>query len=111
VDDLPSDVPRLRTLEHYLLQQLAAVRDAIEEADTPAGDADTGGDVPRWVITWQWVPRGQPRTGRLHRQDCWAAKGEPLTIRQVAEARRTRRIINCDLCHPTDPPPPDRPRS
>jgi hypothetical protein len=97
---LPGDVPRLRTVERWLLWQLAAVRRAIAQAESgelPRGYRD---DTPRYVIQWRWVKRGQPRTGVLHDADCWMAKGERLSWRQVQLEREGRRIVSCDVCEP-----------
>lgn len=101
--ELPGDLPRLWAVRHYLLIQLAAVNQAIEEAENgPPRDRPT---LPRWCIQWRYTPKGTPRTGVLHAADCWMAKGEKLTIREVQQLRKDpgRRIEPCEVCRPDRP--------
>ncbi len=100
---LPGDVPRLRTLERWLLLQLAAVRRAIEQAEHGAPRAVAAS--PRYVIQWRWVAKGQPRRGIVHAAGCWMAKGETLTPAQLAFERDQpgRRLELCDACKPQAP--------
>lgn len=94
-------MPRLRTVERWLLQQLAAVRRDIAQAESGELPRTYRDDTPRYVLQWRWVPRGQPRTGVLHDADCWMATGDRLTWRQVqVERRGGRRIQPCDVCRP-----------
>ncbi|MDT0377207.1 hypothetical protein RM572_00250 [Streptomyces sp. DSM 42041] len=104
MSDLPQDEPRLRTLERYLLVQLAAVRQAIQQIQDgpPRGHTDT---TPRWCIQWRFAPQGQPRRGIVHRADCWMADGEKLNGAQVNHERSKpgRSLEPCDQCRPEAP--------
>jgi hypothetical protein len=100
---LPDDAPRLRTLETYLLQQLAAVRRALAHAEQPTPgigppDAATA-DAPRWHLQWLPTGVGQPRRGVLHHRECFAATGEPYTAAGLAEEARRVGPAEVDLCH------------
>lgn len=102
---LPDDVPRLRTIERWLLLQLAAVRKAIEQAEDPAAVRRQQQAEARWVIQWRKVRKGEPKRGVVHEADCWMAKGEPLTPSQMAFEREQpgRRLEPCDACKPQAP--------
>ncbi|MFI9026313.1 hypothetical protein [Streptomyces sp. NPDC053560] len=99
--ELPRDVPRLRSIERYLLVQLAAVQRALQEAENSI-TTKPDSSPPRWGIAWKRAPVGQTRVGILHRADCWMAPRELLDARAVFEARRQegRRIEPCDSCKP-----------
>lgn len=101
MDDLPEDLPRLRTLRHYLLLRLAHVDRAIEQAEDDVPDRRTP-SPPRYLVMWRYTPVGTPRLGILHTADCWMAKGDRLTIREVQQLRQhpDRRIERCDVCSP-----------
>lgn len=101
--ELPEDLPRLWTIKQYLLLQLAAVDKAIETAEN-GGPRDAQA-VARWCIQWRYTPVGTPRLGVLHRADCWMAKGDKLTIREVQQLRQDpgQRIEPCDVCEPGQP--------
>lgn len=103
MSDYPPDVPRLRTIERYLLVQLAAVRRAIDEAEN--GTPRARPPAASWHIVWRWGPAGQPRVGTLHTADCFLARGDPLTTQQVQAARREpgKRVDMCETCQPQLP--------
>lgn len=103
MSEYPRDVPRLRTIEQFLLLQLAGVRRAIERAEN--GIEPAAPPRARWFVQWRFTPKGTPRTGVLHRGDCWMAEGDALTTQQVQESRRNpgRRILPCEQCKPVLP--------
>jgi hypothetical protein len=104
MSELPSDLPRLWTIRKYLLRQLAAIDRAIKQAEN--GITEQKPAAPRYVVMWRYTPVGTPRLGVLHTADCWMAKGERLTIREVQQLRRHdgRRIEPCDVCRPDTHP-------
>jgi hypothetical protein len=105
VPDLPLDLPRLHTLRQYLLRQLADVDRAIHQAEN--GITEQAQPSPaRYVVMWRYTPVGTPRLGIVHRAECWIAKGDHLTVREVQQLRRSagRRIEPCDVCTPDQPP-------
>lgn len=103
MSEYPRDVPRLRTIERYLLVQLAAVQRAIERAENGTPEPS----LPRadWSIQWRRARVGEIRVGILHRADCMLATGEPLDARAVQAQRRRegRRVEPCDACSPKLP--------
>lgn len=102
--EYPSDVPRLRTIERYLLLQLAAVQRAIEKAET--GITTKPADAPpRWSITWKRARVGEIRVGTVHRADCWMAPTRQYDARGIFEVRRRegQRLEMCDTCKPRLP--------
>jgi len=100
VSELPRDLPRLWTLKRYLLLLLTDVDRAIEQAENGPPRDKPG--PPRYVVMWRYTPVGTPRLGVLHTADCWMAKGQRLTIREVQQLRRSdaRNIEACDVCTP-----------
>lgn len=108
MSELPEDLPRLWTIKQYLLLQLAAVNRAIQQVEN--GVVEQSATLPRFIVMWRFTPVGTPRLGILHRADCWMAKGERLTIREVQELRQHdgRRIEPCDVCDPDTAQRPTR---
>lgn len=104
MSEYPRDLPRLRTIERYLLLQLAGVRRAIERAENDIPDRPAP-PAARWYVQWRFTPKGTPRTGVLHRGECFMADGDPLTAQQVQESRRApgRKILFCEQCKPVLP--------
>lgn len=100
MSDLSRDLPRLWTIKKFLLLQLADVDRAIKQAENGVTESAPG--PPRYVVMWRFTPVGTPRLGILHQADCWIAKGDRLTIREVQQLRRSpsRRIEPCDVCVP-----------
>lgn len=98
MSDYPPDVPRLRTIERYLLIQLAAVRRAIEAAERP----EPAPPPTRWCLVWHRTPAGQPRVAVLHRAGCILATGRPVDALAIAAVHRApdRALEPCDVCHP-----------
>lgn len=84
----------------FLLLQLAAVDRAIKQAEH--GIAEQPPPLPCFVVMWRFTPVGTPRLGILHSAECWTAKGERLTVREVQELRKQsgRCIEPCDVCGP-----------
>lgn len=100
MSELPEDLPRLWTIRKYLLLQLAQVDRAIEQAEN--GSPRDKPPQARWCVTWKRVPVREKRTGILHAADCWMAKGDKLTIREVQQLRQdpSRDIQPCEACKP-----------
>jgi len=109
MSELPGDLPRLWTLRKYLLMQLAAVDKAIKQAENGVTPSAPG--PARYVVMWRYTPAGTPRLGVLHHADCWMAKGERITIREVQQLRQHdgRRVEPCDVCTPDQPATAQRP--
>ena len=99
-EPLPGDLPRLWTIQKYLLVQLAQVNRAIEEAEN--GPRRDKPPPRRWCIQWRFTPKGTPRLGILHQADCWLATGDRMTLREIQQARQQpgREIRPCDTCTP-----------
>lgn len=99
-------MPRLCTIERYLLVQLAALRRAIEQADQDAGrtgHATRSADGrPRWHIEWHRVPVDQQRRGTMHRADRWTLRGPENTAHQLAQTAEQHggNVWPCDACNP-----------
>ncbi|MEO3749201.1 DUF6233 domain-containing protein [Streptomyces sp. B6B3] len=94
-DSLPPDPARLRILARWLELQLAAVREALDEAERP-----------RWWVQWTRRRQGEPKRGTLHREGCWRP-GEPdlnLAEARAVLAEHGERIARCDVCRPPDRP-------
>ncbi|WP_159029717.1 hypothetical protein [Streptomyces marincola] len=92
MNDMPSDLPRLRALATWLEAQLRAVRAAIEEAEERAG--------PRWWVQWMRTAAGEPRRGVLHRAGCWCPGAPDLHLADARRlvARHGSRIETCLVC-------------
>ncbi|RKN03829.1 hypothetical protein [Streptomyces radicis] len=100
MNDLPSDVPRLRALAAWLESQLGAVRKAIDAAEERDG--------PRWWVQWMRTAPGEPRRGVLHRAGCWCPGAPDL---HLADARRVLAehgtgIERCLVCRAEVTPQP-----
>ncbi|MFE2204540.1 DUF6233 domain-containing protein [Streptomyces rubiginosohelvolus] len=108
-DDLPPDLPRLRTLEtraaHYLTRIRARIA-AVEEQQTPASTAAPArpaagpgrAHTPDWGLAEAGI--GVPVT-EIHRGDCWA-RGRSLV---AVSAERARAELAdgaqpCAVCRP-----------
>lgn len=108
VNDLPPDLPRLRTLETWLAMSLDRVRQqiaAVEQqgkgqatAKQPEEPKPPRPRTPDWGIVG--VGTGTPIT-EIHRGDCWAA-GKAL--REVSRERAVAELADgarsCDVCRP-----------
>ncbi|MFI0914294.1 DUF6233 domain-containing protein [Streptomyces abikoensis] len=96
MNDLPPDLPRLRTVEMYLELQLQRVRKAIadQERHTQAKPA-----APEtWVL--QHIPSTKDRPiNWLHRASCHLAKGARLDRKEALLALAEPGVQACDACH------------
>ncbi|MBB4893579.1 hypothetical protein FHS39_002610 [Streptomyces olivoverticillatus] len=96
MNDLPPDLPRLRTLETYLELQLQRVRDAIEGLEPTKEETKAEG----WVLQHIPSPRDKPLSW-LHTSTCILAKGGArLTRREARLALAEAGVRPCETCHP-----------
>ncbi|MGW7433330.1 DUF6233 domain-containing protein [Streptomyces sp. NPDC054861] len=104
MSELPPDLPRLRTLEHWLVLSLDRVRSRIAEIETreaamrpvrvlPAG--------PGWVLSYL-RERGRPVADSVHIGDCKLAgpHRKPLNQDEARQAITAGGIRACEICRP-----------
>ncbi|MFI8942777.1 DUF6233 domain-containing protein [Streptomyces syringium] len=95
MNDLPPDLPRLRTVETYLDMQLQRVRAAIAEHEqrTKAEPATS----ETWIL--QHIPGAKDRPlNWLHRSSCHLAKGARLSRREAEIALAEPTVRPCGAC-------------
>ena len=102
VTDLPPDLPRLRTLETWLIYTLDRVRRQIADAERREAERQRGiqarPPAPDWLIE-------QGLSGRapvyVHVGDCWNAgkRSKPATREQALRALADR-VDPCPHCNP-----------
>ncbi|MGK5729745.1 DUF6233 domain-containing protein [Streptomyces sp. URMC 124] len=92
MNDLPPDLPRLRTLETYLELQLQQVREAIQRQERAQAEEEG------WTL--QRIPsgKGHPLLW-LHRTSCHLAKGARLSRQEAVLALGEPGVRVCDGCH------------
>ncbi|MGW4042932.1 DUF6233 domain-containing protein [Streptomyces sp. NPDC004721] len=103
MNDLPPDLPRLRTLETWLLLTLDRVRQQITEAERREQERQRGIDArppaPEWILE-QGLNRDSPPV-TVHEGGCHMAgkrwKGVP---RDVAVRALTEGVQACGHCRP-----------
>ncbi|MGW6588437.1 DUF6233 domain-containing protein [Streptomyces globisporus] len=113
-DDLPPDLPRLRTLETWAANYLTRIRMRIaaveqQQAQSQRPPAPTAAPAPpaagprrmqkpAWGLTEAGI--GTPVT-EIHRGDCWAGG---KTLRTVSEGRARAELASgaqaCTVCRP-----------
>lgn len=103
VNDLPPDLPRLRTLETWLALQLQAVRTAITAAETRERERQRGIAMrppqPDWLIE-QSIGRDAPPV-YVHVGGChMAGKRSKGATREAALRALTEGIDACPHCRP-----------
>ncbi|MET9438994.1 DUF6233 domain-containing protein [Streptomyces sp. NPDC006551] len=104
MSELPPDLPRLRTLEHWLVLSLDRVRARIAEVETreaalrPVRVLPEG---PGWVLAYLRVG-GRPVADSIHIGDCRMAGKitKPLSRDEARHALTAGGIRACDICRP-----------
>ena len=104
MNDLPPDLPRLRTLETWLTYTLDRVRQQIADLERREQERQHGERArppqPEWLIEY-----GLNKTNvvAVHAGDCWAAKKSgrcrPVTREQAVDALR-QQVTACTHCRP-----------
>lgn len=104
MSELPPDLPRLRTLEHWLALSLDRVRARIAEVETreaamrPVRLLPEG---PGWVLSYL-RERGRPVADSIHIGDCRLAgqNARPLGRDEARQALTAGGIRACEICRP-----------
>ncbi|MFF2306040.1 DUF6233 domain-containing protein [Streptomyces sp. NPDC058128] len=104
MSELPPDLPRLRTLEHWLVLSLARVRERIAEVETreaalrPVRPRPEG---PGWGLSFL-REGGRPVADSIHIGDCpmTAPHRRPLSREEARQALTAGGIRACDICRP-----------
>ncbi|MGW2305882.1 DUF6233 domain-containing protein [Streptomyces sp. NPDC001809] len=104
MSELPPDLPRLRTLEHWLVLSLDRVRERIAEIETreaalrPVRALPEG---PGWVLSFL-REGGRPIADSIHIGDCRLAARhrKPLSREEARRALTAGGIRACDICRP-----------
>ncbi|MEU6882464.1 DUF6233 domain-containing protein [Streptomyces sp. NPDC046712] len=104
MSELPPDLPRLRTLEHWLVLSLDRVRARIAEIETreaamrPLRLLPEG---PGWVLSYL-RERGRPVADSIHIGDCRLAgkNTRPLGRDEARQALTAGGIRACEICRP-----------
>ncbi|WP_055599651.1 DUF6233 domain-containing protein [Streptomyces aureus] len=102
MSELPPDLPRLRTLEHWLVLSLARVRARIAEMETrEARPARRPPEGPGWVLSFL-REGGRPVADSIHIGDCWLAARhrKPLSRHEARRALTDGGIRACEICRP-----------
>lgn len=103
VNDLPPDLPRLRTLETWLRLTLDQVRRAIAAAETREAERQRGIDAqpptPDWLIE-QGLNRDSPPV-QVHVGGCWSKGKRTRGIRRDEALRALADGVKaCGACRP-----------
>ncbi|MFE6977232.1 DUF6233 domain-containing protein [Streptomyces sp. NPDC057682] len=101
--DLPSDLPRLRTLEHQLSIWLGHIRAAIAAAEQREAERRQGEErrppVPDWIVELG-IGVGRPPS-EVHAGHCYAAGKRRRAIdRDEARALLASGVRACTRCRP-----------
>ncbi|MGW3341347.1 DUF6233 domain-containing protein [Streptomyces sp. NPDC001009] len=104
MNDLPPDLPRLRTLETWLAHTLGRVRTAIVDAERQEAEQQRGQQArppaPDWVLQLGQNPRN---IEALHTGDCpvpgRSQRTRGITRQQAVDALREQ-VPACSLCRP-----------
>ncbi|OKJ48627.1 hypothetical protein AMK27_38320 [Streptomyces sp. CB02009] len=104
MSELPPDLPRLRTLGHWLVLSLDRVRERIAEVETreaalrPVRPRPEG---PGWVLSFL-LEGGRPIADSIHIGDCRLAARHrrPLSRDEARRALTNGGIRACDICRP-----------
>ncbi|MEU7297047.1 DUF6233 domain-containing protein [Streptomyces exfoliatus] len=104
MSELSPDLPRLRTLETWLLVSLDRVRRRIAEAEQREAAMRTvraGPAEPGWVLTYL-RERGRPVPAAVHTDDCGLAgkHTKPLTREEAWHALTEGSLPACEICRP-----------
>lgn len=103
MNDLPPDLPRLRTLETWLTLQLQQVRQAITTAERREQERQHGEQVrpaqPDWLLE-QGLNRDNPAV-YVHAGGCWnAGKRSKGIDRATALQALAEGVAACPHCRP-----------
>jgi hypothetical protein len=103
VNDLPPDLPRLRTLETFLALLLAEVRKAITAAECREQERQRGitarPPAPDWLLELG-LNRDSPPV-QVHVGDCWnAGKRSKAATRDAALRALAEGVKACGACRP-----------
>lgn len=103
-EDLPPDLPRLRTLETWLAYSLHRVQARISEVEQREADMRPRRqlpDGPTWVLSYLRV-RGQATEDSVHLGGCKMASHHTraLTREQALRAITAGGIRACEICRP-----------
>ncbi|MET9517387.1 DUF6233 domain-containing protein [Streptomyces sp. NPDC002994] len=102
MSDLPPDLPRLRTLEHWHAVQLDRIRAAITTAQQREAEEQRKRPLPPppdWVLQ-QGIGQGGPPLA-VHVGGCTLAGGRPRPIsREQALRALAEGIEACQVCRP-----------
>ncbi|WP_329274045.1 DUF6233 domain-containing protein [Streptomyces sp. NBC_00691] len=104
MSELPPDLPRLRTLEHWLVLSLDRVRERIAEVETreaalrPVRALPEG---PGWVLSFL-REGGRPVADSIHIGDCRLAARhrKPLSREEARRALTDGGMRACEICRP-----------
>ncbi|MFJ8298258.1 DUF6233 domain-containing protein [Streptomyces sp. NPDC094447] len=104
MSELPPDLPRLRTLEHWLVLSLDRVRERIAEVETreaalrPVRSRKEG---PGWVLSFL-REGGRPVADSIHIGDCRMAAPhcKPLSREEARRALTAGGMRACAICRP-----------
>ncbi|WP_329625843.1 DUF6233 domain-containing protein (plasmid) [Streptomyces sp. NBC_01255] len=104
MSELPPDLPRLRTLEHWLVLSLDRVRARIAEVEKreaamrPVRALPEG---PGWVLSYL-REGGRPVADSIHIGDCRMAGShrKPLSRDEARHALTSGGIRACEICRP-----------
>jgi len=104
VYDLPTDLPRLRTLETYLAMLLGDVCERIakiEQQQKAAAPRRALPDRPEYVLSYL-RERGQPVADSVHLGDCEQVSHHtrPLAREQALQAITGGGLRACEICRP-----------
>lgn len=98
MNDLPPDLPRLRTLETYLALQLDHVRARITELEQSAAHTRPLPPPPDWLLEMEINGR-HPLA--LHTGDCHMAGKRPRPLnRDQAMRALVEGVEPCGMCRP-----------
>ncbi|MCX5231427.1 DUF6233 domain-containing protein [Streptomyces sp. NBC_00233] len=103
MSDLPPDLPRLRTLEHWLVLSLDRVRRRIAEVETREAALRPVRQLPEspgWVLSFL-RECGRPVADSVHIGDCrLAARHRTLSRHEARRALTDGGIRACEICRP-----------
>ncbi|MFE5618303.1 DUF6233 domain-containing protein [Streptomyces sp. NPDC056524] len=104
MSELPPDLPRLRTLEHWLVLSLDRVRRRIAEVETREAAMRSVRVLPEgpgWVMSYLRVG-GRPVADSVHMGDCALAgpQKRPLSSDDARRALTEGGIRACEICRP-----------
>ncbi|APE26745.1 DUF6233 domain-containing protein [Streptomyces venezuelae] len=103
-DLLPPDLPRLRTLEHWLTLSLDRVRARIAEVEAREASlrpVRQRAERPGWVLSYL-REGGRPVADSVHIDGCRLAAShqKPLTCEEARRALADGRVRACEICRP-----------